>query len=245
MPNSVSCSRASQRRSCGHFSKVSGSRVGIAQRSHGWSSSSSASPTRMRRPSQRSSANASASRRRWRFVRKRRRSTGLRELALEGGPARLDGDEQRVGQVRHQGEVADEVDRAAEVVAQRPGQRRIVPGEGAPVRRRDDGKRRRVRVEVGAGRLRVRRAPLQHPRHLADRQAPALPAEDPEQRLRAVAARAARIDPQGVDRFAGERFHGPAVQRHDGSGGDHGPRSIGEDARPCQRSSSSGRASSG
>ena len=45
----------------------------------------------------------------------------LVELALEGGPARLDGDEQRVGQVGHQREVADEVDRAAEVVAQRPG----------------------------------------------------------------------------------------------------------------------------
>ena len=50
-----------------------------------------------------------------------------RELGLERGAARLDGDEQRVGQVRHQREVALERHLAAEVVAQRAGERRVVP----------------------------------------------------------------------------------------------------------------------
>jgi hypothetical protein len=160
----------------------------------------------------------------------------LAELGRERDAAGLDGDEQRVLEVRHQREVAAQVDRAAEVVAQRAGQRRVVPRELAAVGRGEQRQRRRVGVELRTGGVRVGRAPAENSRHLAHREPPPAAGDDGEQRLRPIAARAAAVDAKRVDLLAGQRLHRPAVQRQDGAG-DHGP-SL-RCARECPRSSSS------
>ncbi len=78
IPNSVSCRFARWRSSCGHLACVPGSRVGIAQRSHGCSSSATTPPANsIRPPSQPCSAHGSLSRTTWTFGRKRRRSSSV------------------------------------------------------------------------------------------------------------------------------------------------------------------------
>src|SRR5215218_6531248 len=77
-PKSWPCSAARWRSSWGHFCWVSGSRVGIAQRSHAWSIRRRTPPSSsISAPPQVNSAHGSASSSSWRLVRKRRASTSV------------------------------------------------------------------------------------------------------------------------------------------------------------------------
>ena len=74
------------RSSSGHFSWVSGSRVGIAQRSHGADDlQAHAALSSTSAPAQPSSAQGGASRSRWRLGRKRRRSISVPSSLGERG----------------------------------------------------------------------------------------------------------------------------------------------------------------
>ena len=209
------------RRRSAHFSCVSGSRVGIAQRSHGWSRRSTTPLARSERPALPA------------LLRPGRRvelevevgaepaQVDLRaELALQRPEARVHGDEDAALEVLDAGRVAPEADGSLELGLERTAQARIAPAVGAAVRRGHRGERRIVGLQAGVLRERVRGAPGEQPRRLAGRQRLPRALVLDRDRVRAVAAHPAPVDPRGAQRLPRHRLDGPAPQLGDRAG-DH------------------------
>ena len=174
-----------------------GSRVGIAQRTHGCSSRSTTPPAkRSVAPSQPCSAHAGASSSRCRLVRNRRRSSSA--PSSSSSAARVASTRHRAGCARGPGSPArsrrSRTGRPRSV-GQRAAQPRVVPAVGVLAAGRGHVRvGRALGAQPGVGRERVRGAPREQPRRLARGQRLPLALVLVQHGVGAVAAGAAVVD---------------------------------------------------
>ena len=218
MPNSVSCRAFRWRSRPGHFACVSGSRVGIAQRSQGCSRRSSSPPSkRSVRPSHAVSAQAGASSDEMEVGAEAAQVELGLELAGERRAARLEGDEHGLGQVLDAAHVALQPHRTPELGAECLAQAGVVPAELAPVGRGELRERGIAGPDLAVERVAC--LPREQPRRLARGERLDAALVLVEHRVRAVAADPALVEPQHGQALAAHRLHGPAPELENLAGG--------------------------
>ena len=144
-PKSWSCAAARCRSSSGHFSRVSGSRVGIAQRSHGAVDREPDAALELDRRAGPAELRPGLGVELEVEVGAEAPGVDLRaELPRERGQRARDGDEDRARHVRDAAEVALEPHGAAEVALERRAQVRVAPAPVADAGRLGDDRVRRL-----------------------------------------------------------------------------------------------------